>query len=193
MNKLLNGIFHCFGECKPTGKYQRSFKNMLSVYHFVSSWWDFDSRSVIYQVSGHSAPSRCICPKETVAYLQWRWTANSQINHRSPPALLLPLGDEQTCPVRLDRLCTALKLNLDADTCFVFSHGIVSYYLIHRPHYSGHSPCTTFPSCLEIVVHCLATALQIVTIYDQNTSLMLHYQPTNQVMGLPLAVIVIIE
>lgn len=85
----------CFGECKPTGKYQINqsiFKNMQSVHHFVSPWWDFNSRSVSYQVRGRSALSRDICPKETVAYLWWRRTASRQIYHRSPLTLLSPLG-----------------------------------------------------------------------------------------------------
>lgn len=72
--------------------------------------------------------------------------------------------NEQICPPWLDRLCTALKLNLDSDTCFVFFTWHSVLYLLHRPYYSGHSPCATFPFCLETVVHCLATALQIVTV-----------------------------
>lgn len=40
--------------------------------------------------------------------------------------------------MQMENLCTALRLNPDADTCFVLSTWHFVLYLIHRPNYSGH-------------------------------------------------------
>lgn len=46
--------------------------------------------------------------------------------------------NEQIFPLQLDSVCTALKLNLDANTCIVFFTWHSVLYLIHHPHYLGH-------------------------------------------------------